>query len=65
MAEVSIKVAMRCRHFAGGDSKVDKRLGVFMDQPSLRSGQEEGTVLTPAHTPPMQWHVKCRDDRNR
>jgi len=44
MGEVSIKVAMRCRHFAGGDSKVDKRLGVYCEQPSLEPGAQEGTV---------------------
>jgi Ca2+-binding EF-hand superfamily protein len=44
MGEVSIKVAMRCRHFAGGDDKVDKRLGVYCDQPSLDKGAEEGTI---------------------
>ena len=51
MGEVSIKVAMRCRHFAGGDSKVDKRLGVYLEQPSLEPGAQEGTVLTPVSQP--------------
>ena len=49
--EVSIKVAVRCRPFAGGDSSVDKRLGVYMEQVSLEPGAEEGTVSHPCSAP--------------